>query len=193
MTVRPSFAYSETPMKRAHRQLTLDSIPFVDRNRLELPVQRLPKSDPQDYSLMVVGSRFIDDAEWVHATLDAFVAGNRRGRLPTHLLHGGALGVDTYASVWARTKNVADHCVGVRGGYLEKWPPKVHHWLAYKKRDLDVVDLADEVLVLWSDKCIGTEHVKDYAETHGKLSVTPILWDEEESRQRRRRKVALSV
>lgn len=163
-------------MKRTLKQTTLDGMPFVDRDRLGRPVRCLPKPTQEDYVLMIAGSRSIKDAPWVFSQLNAFVEKEKRGRLPVSVIHGGSVGVDTLGEYWAQEKQIPIHRFDAMQEYLKKWPVKEFHWLGYEKRDQDLVDLSDTVIVLWDGKSSGSSKVAAYAESQGKLPVPALVY-----------------
>ena len=164
------------------RQTTLDGTPYRELNRVNQPVVRVAKAHAEDYVLLVSGSRSIADDEWVARQLDRYVRRQRRGRMPIQLLHGESPGVDAAAVRWALDRNVAIGTLSVHPLYIQKWPRAEHGpYLAYDRRDCDLVDLADSVVALWDGKSGGTRRTKEYATQQGKLALEVLYGADEDS------------
>ena len=100
--------------------------------------------------MLVVGSRSIkefDLSSLIPSDIDTVIS-------------GGACGVDRLAEQYA------DHC------RLSKFivRPRYHLYgrAAPLKRNEEMVDMADVVLVIWDGRSKGTQHVIDYAKKAGK-------------------------
>ena len=98
----------------------------------------------------VVGSRSITDI-----SLEDYI-----GKEVTEIVSGGAVGVDTLAAEYAR----------VHGLRLTEILPQYERYgrAAPIKRNKEIVDYADKVLVFWNGSSRGTLSVIQYAEKVGK-------------------------
>ncbi len=110
--------------------------------------------------LLVTGSRTIVDRDAVFAALDAL------GELPSMLVHGGALGVDSLAGRWAKSHNIPVKIVKVN---FREFPVRTFGWKGYLERDKDMVRMADAVVGIWDGSSTGTKYTIDFARTEGKL------------------------
>lgn len=104
--------------------------------------------------VLICGSRSINDP----AVVAQAVA--KSGMKPTHIVSGGARGVDILARFFARSKGIelteyiADwDRYGKRAGYL---------------RNCVMVGAADAVIAVWDGESPGTKHSIDYATARGK-------------------------
>lgn len=104
--------------------------------------------------VLICGSRGIND----RAVVAQAVA--ESGMAPTHIVSGGARGVDTLARLYAQsngvefTEHVADwEGHGRRAGYL---------------RNITMVDAVEAVIAVWDGESRGTKHSIDYATSQGK-------------------------
>ena len=104
--------------------------------------------------LLIVGSRSITDFDlspYVSADVDTIIS-------------GGAGGVDTLAEQYADTHRLSKYII--RPQYNR------YHRAAPLKRNEQMVDMADAVLVIWDGQSKGTQHTIKYAEKANKpLSV----------------------
>lgn len=156
-------------MKRL-RQSTLDGTPFVERDRLGQTIDRRPRTSAAEYVLSVIGSRVLTNAAWVHRTLDDFVAREARGNLPLELVVSDQRGAPRHAAAWALAKGVPTRVVALDDGYRDRWPRSEFGFLASEKRDRDLVDRADRVLLLWERAPPRQAPIERYADEHGKLA-----------------------
>ena len=76
------------------------------------------------------------------------------------IITGGAKGIDTLAEVWAAERGIPT--VTVKPCY-EKYGRA-----APIRRDEEMVDMADKVLVIWDGVSRGSKHTADYARKRGK-------------------------
>lgn len=104
--------------------------------------------------VLICGSRGINDG----AVVAQAVAQSEMA--PTHIVSGGARGVDTLARLYAQsngiefTEYVADwNKHGKRAGFL---------------RNVTMVDVVDAVIAVWDGASRGTKHSIDYATSQGK-------------------------
>ena len=101
--------------------------------------------------LLIAGSRSITDFDLsphVPADVDLIIT-------------GGAKGVDTIAEQYARQRGIPT--LTVKPAY-EKYGRA-----APLRRDEEMVEMADAVLVIWDGGSRGSKHTADYARKKGKL------------------------
>jgi len=104
--------------------------------------------------ILICGSRSINDPALVAQAVE------KSGMTPTHVVSGGARGVDTLARFFAQsrgiefTEYIADwDRYGKRAGYM---------------RNCVMVGVADAVIAVWDGESPGTKHSIDYATSQGK-------------------------
>lgn len=100
--------------------------------------------------LLIAGSRSItsfDLSPYIPADADLIIT-------------GGAKGVDTLAEAYARERGIPT--VTVKPCYER------YGRAAPIRRDEEMVDMADEVLVIWDGVSRGSKHTADYARKRGK-------------------------
>ena len=100
--------------------------------------------------LLIAGSRSItsfDLSPYIPADADLIIT-------------GGAKGVDTLAETYARERGIPT--VTVKPCYER------YGRAAPTRRDEEMVDMADEVLVIWDGVSRGGKHTADYARKQGK-------------------------
>ena len=100
--------------------------------------------------LLIAGSRSITDFD-----LTKYI--------PTEtdlIISGGANGIDTLAEEYADAHRISK--VIIRPKY------ELYGRAAPLKRNEEMVDMADAVLVIWDGKSRGTKYTVDYAKKHGK-------------------------
>ncbi len=109
--------------------------------------------------LLVVGSRSITDADlsqYIPADTDLIIS-------------GGANGVDTLAEKYADKYRISKLILRPRYDLYRRVAPL--------KRNEQMVDICDSVLVLWDGKSHGTKYTIDYADRVGKpikvVTLTP--------------------
>ena len=93
--------------------------------------------------LLVVGSRGINDVEFVNTEIDKY------DDVDT-IISGGAVGVDTIAEMWADKNNIPT--IIIRPDY------KKYFRKAPVLRTIDMIEKADQVLAIWDGKSKGTFH-----------------------------------
>lgn len=121
-----------------------------------------PDPEPEDEGviLLVTGSRSITSQQVVDACLDKFP---QRVRL---LIHGGAVGVDTCAGIWAKARGIA---VRVVRPDFAQWPREKYKNKAFTVRDQEMVHYAERVVAIWDGQSSGTRLTFEYAKEFGKL------------------------
>ena len=104
--------------------------------------------------LLIVGSRSITDFDlspYVSADVDTIIS-------------GGAGGVDTLAEQYADTHRLSKYII--RPQYNR------YHRAAPLKRNEQMVNMADEILIVWDGQSKGTQHTIKYAKkTNKKLTI----------------------
>lgn len=157
-------------MKRPRwQQQTLDGSPYVERNRLGLPMNRIEKRCDHDYVLGVFGPTHLNDAAWVRCQLDQFVMRYRQGILPQQIVVHDGRGVLEATVNWARKREIPVRVVSSIP-YKKKWPISEFGRLVYARyRDTDILDLVDVVVALWGRRPKKTPAVVALADAHGKL------------------------
>lgn len=107
--------------------------------------------------LAVTGSRHWKNKQQIWDELDKI---NRENPIRC-LIHGGAIGADTYASSWATDRKIVN--VTVR-------PANYKIATDYLERNQIIVELCDKLVVFRADgKSNGTDQTKNYALKRGKL------------------------
>ena len=102
--------------------------------------------------IAVIGSRTIGDYQYLKLLL--------AGIDITEVISGGAAGVDTLAEQWAQENGVP--LTVFRPNYAR------HGKQAPLLRNLQIIDAAEAVYVLWDGKSQGTRTAMDYARRKGK-------------------------
>ena len=100
--------------------------------------------------LLVVGSREITDFDlspYIPDGVDTIIS-------------GGANGIDTLAEQYADSHRITKHIVRPQYERYGRGAPL--------KRNQEMVDMADSVLVIWDGKSRGTKFTIDYAQKVGK-------------------------
>ncbi len=100
--------------------------------------------------LMVAGSRSITDID-----ISQYIPEDT-----THIISGGAKGVDTLAEEYADKHRISKTILRPRYDLYKKGAPL--------KRNDEMVEWCDKVLVLWDGKSRGTKHTIDHAKKVGK-------------------------
>jgi predicted Rossmann fold nucleotide-binding protein DprA/Smf involved in DNA uptake len=122
--------------------------------------------------ICIVGSRSITDRNVVFNTIYKFL--DEHGLLPAEcvLLSGGANGVDSLVGEFARENGVdfvlfkPYHMLDNKAEFKTKY---------FFVRNRQMIDNADEVLVIWDGKSRGAAHAKEYAEKCNKDVTTVIV------------------
>lgn len=113
----------------------------------------------RDMKLLVCGSRSVNDYTLVKVNIDALK--------PTEIIHGGAIGADTLADIYAIDNDLPKTVI------KPDW--KMHGKAAGPIRNRQMVDLCDEVLAFWDHASRGTKSTIDYAREVGKpLHIVPV-------------------
>lgn len=106
--------------------------------------------------LLVCGSRSWNDYRALERTLDAFQTSTK----VDEIISGGARGADSCASIYCRRRGIPNtvlrpdwESLGKRAGFV---------------RNLDMLELADEVIAFWDGQSPGTKHTIDAAGRLGK-------------------------
>ena len=99
--------------------------------------------------VIIAGSRTIDDYEAVCRAVE------NSGFKPTEIVSGGARGVDRLGERWAK-----EHGVPVKK-FSAEWD-KYGRSAGYK-RNRQMAEYADALVVLWDGKSPGTKHMIDIA------------------------------
>lgn len=100
--------------------------------------------------LMIAGSRSITEFD-----LSPYVS----DKVDT-VISGGAEGVDMLAELYADKKRLSKYVIRPRYELYGRGAPL--------KRNKEMVDMADAVLVIWDGKSRGTKFTMDYAQKVGK-------------------------
>lgn len=98
-------------------------------------------------TIVVFGSRSINDPEFVFKVLDDFRAKNG----DFYMIHGGAIGVDRTAATWARQR-------GIRAQIYDP-PYNTMGRRAPLFRNSIMADEADAGIAFWDGKSTGTAHM----------------------------------
>ena len=107
--------------------------------------------------LLIVGSRKIENFDLsAHIPKDTEL-----------IISGGAKGIDALAEKYADEHHLSKLILRPRYELYGKAAPL--------KRNEQMVDFADAVLIIWNQESKGTKYTLDYAQKHGK-SVTLILY-----------------
>ncbi len=85
------------------------------------------------------------------------------------IISGGAKGVDTLAEQYADTHKISKLILRPKYEKYGKAAPL--------KRNETMVDLADEILVIWDGKSKGTRHTVNYAKKKSK-PMTLVMWED---------------
>ena len=107
--------------------------------------------------LLIVGSRSIENfnlSPYVSDEIDTIIS-------------GGACGIDTLAEKYADSHKISKYIIR----------PKYHLYgrAAPLKRNKEMVDIADSVLVIWDGKSKGTEFTVKYAKSVNKECTVVII------------------
>ena len=120
--------------------------------------------------LLVCGSRSITDAAWVSEKISAYVAEKGFALSELTLIEGGAKGVDAMAKAWAVVNDV---------------PVETHKadWARYgrgagHRRNAEMVEAANFVLILWDGISTGTKNDIDLCKKNYKnyKAITQMLF-----------------
>ncbi len=95
--------------------------------------------------LMIAGSRSINNID-----ISKYIPKDT-----THIISGGAKGVDTLAEQYADKHKISKTILRPRYDLYKKGAPL--------KRNNEMVDICDKVIAFWDGKSKGTKHTIDYA------------------------------
>ncbi len=104
--------------------------------------------------VLICGSRGINDRAVVAHAVAA------SGMAPTHIVSGGARGIDTLARLYAQTNDIEFT------EYVADWDK--HGRRAGFLRNVTMVVAVEAVIAVWDGKSRGTKHSIDYATSQGK-------------------------
>ena len=99
-------------------------------------------------NLLVCGSRVGFTKEDVFKELDKF-----KDNIDV-VIHGGAVGVDSFAEEWCKLNNVKSNIVR---------PKNVSNKIDYLFRNCVMIGRADKIIAFWDGKSKGTKFTWDYA------------------------------
>lgn len=130
---------------------------FIEKNFLRFVVKESDKT-----RVIVAGSRKIKDEELVYKHIEEYL---KKIKYPI-IVSGMAVGPDKIAVKYAKENNIE----------LEKYPA---NWDKYDKsagykRNVEMAEISDHLLVFWDEKSVGTKHMIDIAEKH-KLKLKVIV------------------
>ena len=103
--------------------------------------------------LLIVGSRSITDFD-----LSPYIPNN----IDT-IISGGASGIDTLAEKYADVHHLSKYIIRPRYDLYRRAAPL--------KRNEQMVDMSDKVLIIWDGKSKGTQHTIKYAKRANKKIV----------------------
>lgn len=107
-------------------------------------------AEKNEISVLIVGSRNIDNID-----ISPYIPGD-----VTHIISGGAKGVDTLAEQYADKHKISKSIFRPRYDLYKRGAPI--------KRNDKMVDMCDKVIAFWDGKSKGTKHTIDYARKKGK-------------------------
>ena len=108
--------------------------------------------------LAVVGSREVDDAEFIEQKLDGYSAQRRIKAV----VSGGSNGVDSIAEAWAKRHGI--QMIILKPDY-ENYAPEI----APLMRNNQIVETCDLLLAFWGGKSKGTDYTVKEARKVNKL------------------------
>ncbi len=100
--------------------------------------------------LMIAGSRSINNID-----ISKYIPKDT-----THIISGGAKGVDTLAEQYADKYRISKTILRPRYDLYKRCAPL--------KRNDKMIDMCDKVIAFWDGKSKGTKHTIDYARKTGK-------------------------
>lgn len=118
----------------------------------------------------VIGSRERQDKDHIEAVLNKKLS--RVGCF--ELITGGARGVDTIVTEWAYNNHVPVTTIR---------PLYKHKKIYYLYRNIEILTLADELIVFWDGKSRGTKFVLDYVKQ--RTPYKPVTLDLRDNHQAR--------
>lgn len=104
--------------------------------------------------VLICGSRRINDPALVAKAVA------ESGMSPTHIVSGGARGIDTLARLYAHSNDIEF------SEYLADWKGQGRR--AGFLRNITMVDTVEAVIAVWDGESRGTKHSIDYATSQGK-------------------------
>lgn len=107
--------------------------------------------------LVICGSRTIVDYSLVKKNLDRIIT----DKTSVIIISGGAKGVDQLAEKYAKDNNI--ELVVVKA----EWDK--HGKKAGILRNIEMIDMSDQVICFWNGMSKGTNHSIDYAKKNNKL------------------------
>ncbi|EQB65178.1 MAG: hypothetical protein AMDU3_IPLC00003G0030 [Thermoplasmatales archaeon I-plasma] len=108
--------------------------------------------------ILICGSRYDIDEDKVRQIIEDIVHNNP----DEEYMHGGAVGVDSMADSILKSHGITPEVV--------KPDYELHGNYAPLERDNRMVDVADEIHVLWNGRSRGSQYVMRYAKAHGKAT-----------------------
>lgn len=116
--------------------------------------------------ICVNGSRGFNDPDLMDKHLRIRIPSGLEGDF--RLILGGAKGADTLAKKWAQINNVE---------FIEILPDwNKHGKRAGILRNIEMIDISDELISFWDGSSPGTKHAIEYAKSKGlKVSVVPYI------------------
>ena len=105
-------------------------------------------------NILVTGSRIGIDEQCVHDFLDQIVVKDE-----DVIIHGGAPGVDRFASLWCLKNNVPQKIVR---------PVTMNVRQDYLYRNVEMVTMCDCCVAFWDGKSRGTQFTYEYARKRNK-------------------------
>lgn len=104
--------------------------------------------------IAIIGSR----EGFEYGDIERFMA-KEFSSLGTTLITGGAKGIDTFAIEFAKKDCIS--CEVIR-------PINPSNKIDYLFRNVEIITLADKIIIFWNGKSRGTKFVIDYAKARGK-------------------------
>jgi predicted Rossmann fold nucleotide-binding protein DprA/Smf involved in DNA uptake len=112
--------------------------------------------------LAILGSRNFNDKDKVLSKLnEMFLIPYTHNALELEIISGGAVGVDTWAVEWGKglSKNIPITIIR---------PINPADKISYLFRNVEIITLADKIVVFWNAESRGSKFVIDYAKARGK-------------------------
>lgn len=126
----------------------------------------------------IVGSRSIDDEQYVFDEISTILAQRTPPDEPIVIISGGAKGVDSIAKMYAEDNGYdfilfkPYHLIDNKADFQPRY---------FFSRNRQIVDNSDLVVCLWDGESNGTEHVIQYATRKGKaLEIVIRKYDSEQ-------------
>lgn len=111
--------------------------------------------------ILITGSRNITsiDQNKINLVLTNNIRTSKVFNLNDILIHGGAIGVDSTASMWAKSNNVKEIIIR---------PINPNNKSYYLHRNVEMITMCDKVIAFWDGESRGTKFTIDYAKARGK-------------------------